>query len=224
MILVSVLYVIIIEAIICGLMLNRTLYSVTKHMWHLPIYVLIKASVCTYIVYTGMIYLVTPLCVIFSLVYSLICFNDSLKRKLAVIICGVLCLTASNILKFAMLDLLNLTQDQATTRNVLATEIVLCFSLLFFCLFTIICTNIMCRVRIYIIFRIALVHLLLLTFIAMVYIYMHALIPYRFNSLYTVFALFFLLPAAASLYFSESLVSTNKDNYFRPQPEHFRFN
>jgi len=219
--LVSVLYVLVIEAIICGLMINRTLYSKTKHKWHLPIYVLLKASVCTYIVYTGMLYLVTPLCVAFSLVYALICFGDSLKRKFALIICGVLCLTASNILKFAMLDLLNLTQDHASTRNILATEIVLCFSLLFFCLFTIICTNLMCRVRLYIIFRIALVHLLLLAFIAIVYIYMHALVPYRYNSLYTVFALFFLLPAAASLYFSESLVSTGTDDYFRPKHESF---
>ncbi len=214
---VSVLYMIMIEAVICALMLKRTLYSKTKHIWHLPLYVIIKASVCTFFVYFGMQYFVTPLCVLFTTCYTFLCFRGSFKRKSAVIISCILCLAASNLLKFAILDLLNLTQNFATTRNILATEIVLCFSLLFFCLFTVICTNLICRVRLYIVCRIALVNLVVLAFIALIYIYMHALIPYRYNHLYSVFALFLMLPAAASLYFSESLVFSSKDNYFKPE-------
>ncbi len=212
---VSILYVIMLEALICGLMFNRTLYSKTKYMWHLPIYVLLKASVCTYSVYIGLMFLVTPLCIFFSLIYALICFKDKVLRKLAVIFCGVLCLSASNLIKLTILDSLNLTQNFQTTSNILVTVIVLCFSLLFFCLFTIICTNLICGVRLYIIGRIVLVHLLLIIFICLIYTYMHMLIPHRFNGLYTVFALFFLLPSAVSLYFSESIVFAKKDNYFK---------
>lgn len=211
---VSVFYVIAIEAIICGFMLNRTLYSRTKHKWHMPIYVLVKTIVCTCAVYYKMLGLVTPLCVFFSAVYALICFKDSLLRKLSVVLCGVLCLMASNAVKFALLNSFGITQFFKTTPDVLLTIIVLCFSLLFFCLFTIITTNLLCRVRIVIISGITAVHLLLLLLTALLYYYMYNLLPVRFNSLYSVFALFLLLPAVAMLYFSESIVFTRKDNYF----------
>ena len=212
---VSVFYVIVLEAIICGLMLSRTLYSKTSRMWHLPLYVIVKASVCTYAVYLKLLPLVTPMCIVFSLVYSLVFFKDSVKRKLAVNACGILCLITSNAVKFTMLKILGLTQLFAYTPDMLATISVLCISLLFLCFFTIICTNILCSVRFQVIVRIMLVHLLLLLFIGAVYGYMHMIIPQRFNGLYTLFALFFLFPSVMTLYFSESIVFARKDNYFR---------
>lgn len=212
---VSVLYVIALEAIVCGLMLNRTLYSKTGYMWHLSLYVLIKSVVCTCVVSQGALQLVTPLCILFSLIYALVCFRDSIKRKLAVVFCGVLCLGASNLIKFTMLYGFGLTQDYSATPDILATKIVICISILFFCIFTIICTNLLCGVRVVITFGITLVSLLLMIFIALIYTYMHMLIPQRFNSLYSVFALFFLLPSIASLYFGESITFSRKDRYFR---------
>lgn len=212
---VSVLYVITLEAIICGFMLNRTLYSRTRYMWHLPIYVIIKAIVCTVVTYYNFLSLVTPLCIVFSYIYALICFKDSLKRKSAVVICGVLCLGASNLMKFAMLSIFEVPQSIKESPDTLITISVLCFSILFFCLFTIICTNLLCGVRLVKIGGITLVHLLLMSFTAMIYCYMHTLIEVDFNSLYTVYALFLLLPAVTMLYFSESIVFARKDNYFK---------
>lgn len=211
---VSVFYVIAIEAIICGLMLNRTLYSRTKHMWHMPLYVLAKTIICTSLVYYKMPGLVTPVCVLFSMVYTLVCFKDSILRKLCVLLCGILCLMASNAVKFMLLNCFGITQFFKTTPDILLTVIVLCFSLMFFCLFTIISTNVLCGVRIVIISGITAVHLLLILLTALLYCYMYTLMPVRFNSLYCVFALFLLLPSVAVLYFSESIVFSRKDNYF----------
>lgn len=216
---VSIIYVIVIEAIIFGLMLNRTLYSRTRHMWHLPVYCIVKAAITSYAVHIGMTYLAAPLCMLFSAVYAFLCFCDSIKRKAAVLLCGLLSLAASNCIKFTILDFLKLSQDISVTRNILATVIVLCFVLLFFCLFTVFFTNLMCRVRLHIIGQTVLVQLAVLTFIALIYIYMHSLIPYRYNHLYTVFALFLLLPSVTSLYFSESLVFSKKDNYLKQNQE-----
>ena len=212
---VSVIYTIIIEAIICGFMLNRTLYSRTRYMWHMPLYVLVKTVACSASVYYGLIYFVTPLCMIFSYIYALICFRDSLKRKTAVVVCCIFCLGASNLMKFAMLAIFGVTQRLNYTTDVLCTVSILCFSLLFFCLFTIICTNILCGVRLVKIGTITLVHLLLMCFTALLYCFMHSLIDVRFNSLYTVYAFFLLVPAVTMLYFSESIVFARKDNYFK---------
>ena len=212
---VSVFYVIVLEAIVCGLMLNRTLYSKVRMMLHLPLYVIIKAVVCTWTVMHGFHQLTTPLCILFSLLYALTAFNDSIKRKLVVMLCGVLCLAAANLLKFVMLNSMGLTQNFGTTPDILSTKIVLCVSLLFFCIFTIICTNLLCGVRVIITFGILLVSILLMLFIGLIYTCMHMLIPKSFNYLYSVFALFFLLPSLASLYFGESITFSRKDRYFR---------
>lgn len=211
---VSVFYIIAIEAIICGFMLNRTLYSKTSVMWHMPIYVLLKTIVCTYAVHIHLTLYVTPLCILFSAVYAFICFRDSTLRKTAVIVCGMICLGISNLFKLSVLGMLGLTQDFDTTRDVLSTVSIICFSLLIFSLLSIIFTNILCRVRLYIVGGILLVHLLLLVFTALIYLYMHSLIAVEYNALYSVFALFLLLPAVGTLYFSESIAFARKDNYF----------
>lgn len=212
----AVFYVIVLEAVVCGLMLNRTLYSRTRHMWqHLPIYVILKAAVCTYVVSLNLLAFVTPLCVLFSLGYALVCFKDGIKRKLLVVFCGILCLLASNVIKLFLLSTLGITQYFKNTPDVLATVTVLCLSILFFCFFTIIFTNILCGVRLVITGGITLVILLLLVFITFIYTYMHMLIPVRFNSLFSGFALFFLLPSVMSLYFGEALTFARKDRYFK---------
>lgn len=216
---VPVLYVIVIESAISGLMLNRTLYSKTAHMWHLPVYVLIKSAVCTYAVYCRLLELVTPLCVLFSLAYALLCFSDSIKRKLLTIACGVLCLGMSNLIKFALLNSLGLTQELKKTPHHLTTVTVLCISLIMFCLFTIVFTNILCGVRFRIIGGIFLVNLFLILLICLVYAYMHTLVPFYYNRLYSIFSLFFLLPAVTALYLSENILYISKENYFRQDSE-----
>ena len=212
---IPVFYIIVLQALICGFMLCRTLNSKTKHIWHMPVYILIKAIVCTYFVYRNLGIFVTPLCILFSFVYALIFFRDSFLRKISVVSCGVLCLATSNLIKYFLLDSMALTQDFQTTPDLLLTNSVLSFSILFFCLFTIICTNLLCRVRFVILGGITLVHLLLLSLTALLYAYVYNLISANFNHLYSVFALYLLLPAVVMLYFSESIIFTRKDNYFK---------
>ena len=212
---IHVFYIIAIEALICGFMLIRVLNSKTKYMWHMPIYILIKSIVCTYMVYCKLSAFITPVFILFSLLYAIICFRDHFRRKISVIFCGVLCLGASNLFKFFLLDSLNITQNFQTTPDLFLTTSVLCFSILFFCLFTIISTNLLCGVRLIIVSGITLVHLLLLSLASLLYTYIYNLVSPSFNHLYSLFALFLLLPAVVMLYFSESIVFSRKDNYFK---------
>lgn len=212
---IPVFYIVVLQSLICGFMLCRTLNSKTKYLWHIPIYMLLKSIVCTYIVYRELSSFVTPLCILFSFVYALIFYKDSFWRKSVVISCGVLCLAMSNLIKYFLLESMAITQNFETTPNLFLTNSVLSFAILFFCLFTIVCTNLLCRVRFVIVGGIALVHLLLLSLAALLYAYVYNLVSASFNHLYSVFALFLLLPAVVMLYFSESIIFTKKDNYFK---------
>ena len=210
-----IIYIIILESIVCGLMINRTLCSRWLTMWHLPVYILIKTACCALMVAVKGTYLITVLSVAFSILYSLLCFNDKISRKLAVCTTGTLCIGISNLFKFSYLSRYNVTQELEHSEDVLESIICISFSMLIFTVLTIVATNIICRVRWKIVAIITGVMLLVLTFSAAVYRYIHWLVDTPLNGIYAAYAMFFLLPAIVLLYFFEAVIFSHRGNFFK---------
>lgn len=211
----SAVYLIILEAAVCGLMINRTLTSKTSVMWHFPIYITIKtvaASVMFFVNGTGFI---TLLGISLSLLYAVLCFSDKISKKLLVIGVESLCIAASNLFKLSFLTRYGLTQQYYKSEDVLASVICISFSLLLFTVFTVIATNVICKVRLKVVALISGMMLLNLTLCTIVYEYMYSIIIRQLNGIFTVYALIYLLPAIVLLYFCEAVMFSSKDNYFK---------
>ncbi len=212
---IPIIYIISLEAIICGYMLNRTLCAKSRRMWHMTFYVIIKTIICSLAVHFKLLLTVTPLCIVISFIYALVCFDDKFSQKLLATIAGIGSLAFSNICKFAILHHFGLSQNYSPENDELARLSVIVFSILVFCSITITATNIICKVRAKIVTAITLVNILLLVAEAIFFIYVHSLTHKYVNGIYSVFILFAALPAIILLYFSESIVFSHKDDYFR---------
>ncbi len=210
-----IIYVIILEAIVCGLMINRTLCSRWLTMWHLPVYIFVKTSCCAFTIAVNGTFLITLMSIAFSIVYSLLCFSDKISRKLAVCTIGALCIGISNLFKLSYLSRYGITQELEKSEDVLGSIICISFSMLIFTVLTIVATNIICRVRRKIVAIITGVMLLMLTIGAAVYRFMHSLIDIQLNGIYSVYAMIFLLPAIVLLYFSEAVIFSHRGNFFK---------
>ncbi len=194
-------------------MVNRTLRSKSVRMWHFLIYVVLNTAVCTLAVHFQFLDYISLLCITISFVYSLLCFDDSFVRKLAVSAAGVGCLWVSEAVQRVLLKAF--TGEGMLGfggSDVLASIICRCLSLCIFAALTIVVTNVFCKVTLRAFTLVLVINFLQLFAFSAVFSFMHGLIDVQLNGLFTVYALVFLLPALAFLYFTESVIFSRKDS------------
>lgn len=205
------IYFILLEAAVCGIMINRILTSKSYFHVHLPLYIAFKTTASSVMFFVNGAEFITFLGISISFLYAVLCFSDNLKRKITVIVSGTLCLALSNVFKFSFLSKYGLTQELSKSQDVLVSVICISFSLLLFTAFTIIVTNLLCRAKIKAVIVISGVMLLVLTFCVIVYSFMHSTITPQLNSIFSIYALVYLLPAIVLIYFSEALMFSGKE-------------
>lgn len=210
-----IVYFILLESFVSALMINRTLCSRSTIIWHLPVFMLVKTALCYAAVVLNGPHLITGLCIALSLLYSLIFFSDGIARKLTVVAACALCIGISNIFKFSYLARYGIPQELKLSEDILGSTVCIAFSLLIFTVLTIVATNIICRVRWKIVAIITGVMLLVLTFSTAVYRFMHSLVDAWLGSVFAIYAMIYLLPAIVLLYFSEAVIFSHRESFFK---------